>query len=83
MGKLIIKEIKIIETSRKHLFRKDRKGEIDTLAWDWEHCNGPVCVKCGHTFCEHCNPKGYDEDCQYTHHVADNGKIYQEISDKY
>lgn len=82
MENSVIKEIKIVETSNKHLFRKNEKGEIDNSVYENGYHNGPVCVKCGYTFCYHCNPLGYDADCQHIHHVADDGKIYQEISDK-
>ena len=33
----------------------NRKGDItiDTFAFSEEFCNGPVCVSCGKSFCEH------------------------------
>ena len=50
---------------RKHTWKKDENGEIDTFAWDLDYHNGVVCEVCGKTVCVHCNPN-YDklEDCK-------------------
>lgn len=44
----------------QHSWRLSENGEIDTAAWGAGIHNGPVCVRCGFSFCEICNPKGYD-----------------------
>lgn len=80
--KEVVKEIKIVEISHKHLFRKNEKGEIDNWTFDNEYHNGPFCVKCCERFCEHCQSEKFNEDCSEVHYVADDGKIYMEISDK-
>lgn len=46
----------------KHTWRKTENGKIDTFASSAEYCNGPVCERCGFSFCEHCNPEGYDDE---------------------
>ena len=47
-----------------HEWEKDEKGQIDEWAMDIGFCNGPRCVRCGYTFCEHCNKDGWDNtDC--------------------
>jgi hypothetical protein len=47
----------------KHKWQKTSDGKINTWASYGEYCNGPRCIECGYTFCEHCYPKGYDEEC--------------------
>ena len=49
----------------KHTWKKDKNGEIDNFAWDFDYHNGVVCEVCGETVCVHCNPN-YDklEDCE-------------------
>ena len=49
----------------KHTWKKDKNGEIDDFAWDFDYHNGVVCEVCGETVCVHCNPN-YDklEDCE-------------------
>lgn len=37
-----------------HELELDNKGEVDMLALDAEPHNGPRCVKCGESWCEHC-----------------------------
>lgn len=44
----------------KHKWRED-DGEIDEWAFSVGYCNGPVCERCHHSFCVHCNPKGWDD----------------------
>ena len=47
----------------EHEWRKTKSGEIDTFAFSYGYCNGPVCVKCGYSYCEHCKD-GPDEPCE-------------------
>lgn len=57
------KPIHIHEEYPKHQWQRDEDGEIDTLAWDHNYCNGPVCERCGDIVCVHCNPDYDDEEC--------------------
>ena len=62
----------------KHKWQKLDNGEINTFSAyaTGGYCNGPVCVECGFSFCEHCNPKGYDTECHgrkgFRIYLADN-----------
>jgi hypothetical protein len=47
----------------KHRWQKLPDGEINTFADSCGFCNGPRCVECGFSFCEHCNPDGYNSEC--------------------
>lgn len=49
-----------------HFWKKDR-GEIDVYAWDMYASahHGPVCTKCGLTFCIDCNPEFLNTDCSH------------------
>ena len=46
-------------TFSEHEWMKDEYGDVDDSAWTSGYCSGPVCVRCGHTYCIHCNN---DED---------------------
>lgn len=46
----------------EHQWRRDEDGNIDEFAMESGYHNGPVCERCGYTFCEHCNPDGWDEE---------------------
>lgn len=46
----------------EHQWRRTESGEIDTFAMSYEYHNGPMCERCGYSFCEHCEPDGYDEE---------------------
>jgi hypothetical protein len=47
----------------KHKWQRLPNGEINKWAISGEYCNGPECVECGYTFCEHCHPEEYDSEC--------------------
>lgn len=51
------KPINIHEEYAEHDWKRDKNGEIDTFAWGAGYCNGPVCARCWHSECEHCNPE--------------------------
>lgn len=52
----------------KHIWKKDKSGEIDDFAWDFNYCNGVVCEVCGATVCVHCNPDYMElDDCEEEH----------------
>jgi hypothetical protein len=47
----------------KHKWQKTTDGKINEWAVSGGYCNGPKCVECGYSFCEHCNPNGYNSEC--------------------
>ena len=47
----------------KHKWQKLPDGTINNWADSGGFCNGPRCVECGRTFCEHCHPEEYDSEC--------------------
>jgi hypothetical protein len=51
------KPIHIHEEYAEHGWMHDKNGKIDTWAWDAGFHNGPMCTRCFHSECEHCNPK--------------------------
>jgi hypothetical protein len=48
---------------KKHKWQKRPDGEINHFANYMEPHNGPTCVECGHSFCEHCQPEEWDSEC--------------------
>lgn len=48
--------IHIHEEYPEHDWARNFKGEIDLFAASYEFHNGPRCVRCHHSECEHCNP---------------------------
>lgn len=46
-----------------HKWRRESNGDIDVFVLDVGHCNGPGCIRCGESFCHHCQPDCYDEPC--------------------
>lgn len=57
------KPIHIHEEYEKHQWKKDKNGNIDLWAVSGGFCNGPMCERCFHSTCEHCNPNYDDEPC--------------------
>lgn len=50
--------------ARGHVWKRDSDGMIDWFAGsDYGFHNGPLCLRCGDGFCEHCNPEKIQEDC--------------------
>jgi hypothetical protein len=47
----------------KHKWQKLEDGSINHLGDFGDFHNGPVCVECGHSFCEHCHPEEWDSEC--------------------
>lgn len=41
----------------------EEDGKIDEFAYSSGYCNGPMCERCYYSFCEHCNPDGWEEEC--------------------
>lgn len=44
-----------------HDWERNADGEIDTFAFDTDYHNGPVCKRCGYSFCVYCDPDGYEK----------------------
>jgi hypothetical protein len=40
----------------KHDWKKNEDGSIDIWAMDGDRCNGPSCIRCGLSYCQHCEP---------------------------
>lgn len=48
----------------EHQWRRNEYGNIDEFAMGFGYHNGPVCERCGYSFCEHCEPNGWkNTDC--------------------
>jgi hypothetical protein len=47
----------IHEEHSDHLWCRDKNGKIDLWAFEEGFCNGPVCTRCWHSECVHCNPE--------------------------
>ena len=43
----------------EHSWARKENGEIDDYAFSVGYCNGPVCERCGASYCVHC---GKEED---------------------
>lgn len=41
----------------------DYNGGIDIFAYEGHHCNGPECIKCGYSFCQHCTKGKALQNC--------------------
>lgn len=63
--------------SRKHLWYKDKNGEIDMWRLDIGFHNGPECQVCHASFCEHCTPNFDDEECDVGHYYCSECKAAQ------
>ena len=46
---------------KEHDWQKDDDGSIDNWAFSLGYCNGPMCQRCHHFFCEHCS-KDYEKE---------------------
>lgn len=47
----------------KHDWVLNEHGDIDFWRLAEGYHNGPECIRCGQTFCEHCSPECYNEEC--------------------
>lgn len=63
--------------SRKHLWYKNKNGEIDMWRLDIGFHNGPECQVCHAAFCEHCTPNFDDEECDVGHYYCSECKAAQ------
>lgn len=46
----------------EHEWRCNEDGEIDMFGFEFDHHNGPICVRCGYFYCEDCQD-GPAEPC--------------------
>lgn len=46
---------------KSHKWYRNKYGEIDMCAFNYDFHNGPICEKCGYGFCVHCEPDGWDK----------------------
>ena len=53
--------IHIHEEYPEHDWEKDKNGKVDEFAFDYGYHNGPMCKRCGYSFCMHCKPNGWNE----------------------
>lgn len=53
--------IHIHEEYLEHDWETDEDGKIDEWAMEYEFHNGPMCKRCGYSFCIHCKPNGWNE----------------------
>ena len=56
--------------SKKHLWYKNKDGEVDNWQLDCGYHNGPRCEVCGESFCEHCDPDWAEYECEIGHYVC-------------
>lgn len=55
-----------------HVLKRDEDGEIDSWAMEWGYHNGPRCVNCNDSWCEHCQDnikpcigkEAYEAECK-------------------
>lgn len=52
-----------LQRKHGHEWEIDDDGEIDNFAYSAGFCNGPVCKKCGKSFCKHCKNEFDIEEC--------------------
>lgn len=60
----------IHEEHKKHEWKKDRHGNIDLWAFEYEYHNGPQCERCGESYCEHCDPHYDSKPCVVDKYVC-------------
>lgn len=58
------------EHVKKHMWRRDKHGEIDTWAMEFEFHNGPICEVCGDSTCIHCSPDWENEECEIGYFIC-------------
>ncbi len=61
----------------KHRWRKNKKGEVDTYAWETDQHNGVICDACGETLCVLCDPDYMErDDCDGDQPFIEVEKVY-------
>jgi hypothetical protein len=56
----------------KHLWKREKNGDIDIFAFERGFHNGPVCKACGEAFCHHCHPECYESECKIGYYECEN-----------
>ena len=59
-----MKEYDYIVNPRGHKWRETEEHDIAMFVVEAQFCNGPMCLKCGYSFCQHCNKGAAKEDCK-------------------
>ena len=52
------------ETLPEHQWRRDENGKIDQFGLDIERHNGPKCVRCHESYCQHCQDAPDNPKCE-------------------
>ena len=58
------------EYVKKHLWHRDKNGEVDMWYLDHGFHNGPGCEVCGLSVCEHCKPDWAEQECEVGYFVC-------------
>lgn len=69
---LVAEQVMGLDITKKseHTWKRREHGTIDNFAMENGYHNGPVCTRCGYSFCEHCDEDGYTTtSCQA--HISD------------
>lgn len=53
--------IHVHEEYPEHDWETDEDGKIDEWVMSYEFHNGPMCKRCYHSFCIHCEPNGFND----------------------
>lgn len=56
--------------TKRHLWYKDKNGNIDEWRVDNGFHNGPECQICHTAFCEHCTPDWSTTECEIGHYYC-------------
>ena len=69
----------------EHEWQKNEDGEVDDFGMDCGNHNGPACVKCDYSYCQHCQA-GPDEGCEisprrYSGDIAAAWQVVEKIKD--
>lgn len=57
------KPIHVHQVYPKHDWMLDSNGTIDMAAFEAGYCNGPMCRRCYHSVCVHCNSDWDNDEC--------------------
>ena len=54
--------VHIHEEYPEHDWARKANGDIDDFAFEVDFHNGPMCERCGYSFCIHCDPDGWNKE---------------------
>lgn len=69
--------------NKKHRWELDSKGSVNEFAFSEGYHNGPMCAKCGKSFCLYCSgsSKAMHEDCDVIDYIcSERGEVSEEKS---